>query len=344
MFKNGIGLSMKQSVDRTVRQIKFGLGTLLLVIISGTLGYVLLEGWGFFDSLYMTIISITTTGFQEVHPLDHTGRVLTIVIIISGVITVAYIGGRVAQLLLETYLFRRRRMAKKLSTLRNHYIICGFGRMGKKICQELADNNAPFVVVEKDEDEIDFLRNLGFLYVEGDATNDEVLVAAGIKHARGLVAVLPSEAENVFTTLSARVLNPDIFIVSRAVEEETESKLIKAGANRVVKPYEIGGHRMAQVLLRPGVVDFIDIIARGKRIDLNIEEVEVKKGSSLVGQTLAKSPIRNTLNIIIVAIFSGEGKVIYNPRSNTEIKGGDRLIVIGEEKNIRNLIQLASGS
>jgi len=334
---------MNQTVDRTVRQIKLGLGTLFLIIAGGTFGYMIFEGWGFFDSLYMTIISITTTGFQELHPLDFPGRILTIIVIISGVVSVAYIGGRVAQLLLETYLFRRRRMAKKLSTLRNHYIICGFGRMGKRICQELADNNAPFVVIEKDPVEIDLLRTQGFLYVEGDATNDEVLNEAGIKYAKGLVAVLPTEAENVFTTLSARVLNPEIFIVSRAVEEETESKLIKAGANRVVKPYEIGGHRMAQVLLRPGVVDFIDIIAREKRIDLNIEEIEVKPGSSLIGQTLVKSPIRNILNIIIVAIFSDRGLVTYNPQSNTVIKGGDRLIVIGEEKNIRKLIQLASG-
>ncbi len=334
---------MNKTVDRTVWQIKLGLGTLFLIIAGGTLGYMILEGWGFFDSLYMTIISITTTGFQELHPLHYSGRVLTILVIISGVVTVAYIGGRVAQLLLETYLFRRRRMAKKLSSLRNHYIICGFGRMGKRICQELADNNAPFAVIEKDPAEIDLLQAQGFLYVEGDATNDEVLNEAGIKYAKGLVAVLPTEAENVFTTLSARVLNPEIFIVSRAVEEETESKLIKAGANRVVKPYEIGGHRMAQVLLRPGVVDFIDIIAREKRIDLNIEEIEVKPGSSLIGQTLAKSPIRNVLNIIIVAIFSEKGLVTYNPQSETVIKAGDRLIVIGEEKNIRKLIQLASG-
>lgn len=334
---------MNKTVDRTVWQIKLGLGTLFLIIAGGTLGYMILEGWGFFDSLYMTIISITTTGFQELYPLHYSGRVLTILVIISGVVTVAYIGGRVAQLLLETYLFRRRRMAKKLSSLRNHYIICGFGRMGKRICQELADNNAPFAVIEKDPAEIDLLQAQGFLYVEGDATNDEVLNEAGIKYAKGLVAVLPTEAENVFTTLSARVLNPEIFIVSRAVEEETESKLIKAGANRVVKPYEIGGHRMAQVLLRPGVVDFIDIIAREKRIDLNIEEIEVKPGSSLIGQTLAKSPIRNVLNIIIVAIFSEKGLVTYNPQSATVIKAGDRLIVIGEEKNIRKLIQLASG-
>jgi voltage-gated potassium channel len=233
-------------------------------------------------------------------------------------------------------------MAKQLSALENHYIICGYGRMGRKICQELEENKSKFVVIEKDPSEIENLRTRDYLFVEGDATDDDILMQAGIKKARGMVAVLPTEAENVFTTLSSRALNSKIFIVARAVEEETESKLLKAGASRVVKPYEIGGHRMTQVLLRPGVVDFIDIIAREKRIDLHIEEIEVKEGSTLVGQTLAQSPIRNKLNIIIVAIFQADGKVTYNPQSNTVIQKDNKLIVIGEEKNIQQLITMAT--
>jgi voltage-gated potassium channel len=303
----------------------------------------IIEGWNFFDAIYMTIISITTTGYKEVHPLSEAGKIFTLFVIIFGVVAIAYIGGRLAQFFVEAYVFRRRKMEKKLKVLNGHYIICGYGRMGKKICEELSANKASFVVIEKDKNEIENLTHLEYLYIEGDATDDDTLQKACIKEAKGLVSVLRSEAENVFTTLSARVLNPKIFIVSRAVEEETESKLIKAGANRVVKPYEIGGHRMTQVLLRPGVVDFIDIIARDKRIDLQIEEIEVNPGSSLVGQKLVEAPIRNKLNIIIVAIFRTDGNVIYNPQSTVVIEENAKLIVIGEENNIQELIKIAMG-
>ena len=329
-------------IDQRYYQLKIALAMLLGVIAFGSLGYMIIEGWNLLDSVYMTIISITTTGYREVYPLSQLGKMFTLLIIILGVVTIAYAGGRLAQLFVESYLFRRRKMVKQLSTLENHYIICGYGRMGKKICQELQENNASFVVVEKDPAEIENLRTRDYLFVEGDATDDDILTQAGIKKAKGMVAVLHTEAENVFTTLSSRALHPKIFIVARAVEEETESKLLKAGANRVVKPYEIGGHRMTQVLLRPGVVDFIDIIAREKRIDLHIEEIEVKDGSILVGQTLAQSPIRNKLNIIIVAIFQADGKVTYNPQSNTVIQKDNKLIVIGEEKNIQQLITMAT--
>jgi voltage-gated potassium channel len=328
-------------IDKTVSQLKIAVLLLIAVIVFGVIGYLIIEKWSFFDAVYMTIISITTTGYKEVHPLSSVGKIFTLFVIIFGVVAIAYTGGRLAQFFVEAYVLRRRRMVKKLSLLKNHYIICGFGRMGKKICQELLENRAPFVVIEKDQEEIENLRDLDYLFLEGDATNDELLLQAGVKEAKGLVAVLPTEAENVFTTLSAKVLNPGIFIVSRAVEEETESKLLKAGANRVVKPYEIGGHRMAQVLLRPGVVEFIDIIAREKRFDLEIEEVAVKKGSSLIGQTLVESPIRKKLNIIIVAIFRSDGNVIYNPGSNTMIQEDSKLIVIGEAMNIKELIKMA---
>ncbi len=328
-------------IDRTIHQLKIAVLLIVFVILFGVVGYMTVEGWNFFDSIYMTVISITTTGYKEVHPLSNLGKIFTLFVIVFGVVAIAYTGGRLAQFFIEAYIFRRRRMVKKLNMLRDHYIICGFGRMGKKICIELIDNRAKFVVIEKNIVEIEHLKTLDYIYVEGDATDDNVLLQAGIKHAKGLVAVLPTEAENVFTTLSAKVLNPQIFIVSRAVEDETESKLLKAGANRVVKPYEIGGHRMSQVLLRPGVVEFIDIIARDKRFDLRIEEIEVNKGSELIGNTLAESPIRNKLNIIIVAIFQSDGIVTYNPKSDFIIRENSKLIVIGEEKKINELSTMA---
>ncbi len=330
-------------IERTIQQLKVAVLILVGVIIFGMAGFMVIEGWNFFDAIYMTIISITTTGYREVHPLSAVGKIFTLFVIIFGVVAIAYIGGRLAQFFVEAYVFRRRKMEKKLKVLSGHYIICGYGRMGKKICEELSANKASFVVIENDNKEIENLSHHDYIYIQGDATDDETLQKACIKEAKGLVAVLRSEAENVFTTLSARVLNPEIFIVSRAVEEGTESKLLKAGANRVVKPYEIGGHRMSQVLLRPGVVEFIDIIARDKRIDLKIEEIEVRPGSSLVGQKLVEAPIRNKLNIIIVAISRTDGNVIYNPQSDVVIEENTKLIVIGEENNISELIKIASG-
>jgi voltage-gated potassium channel len=336
-------MSAVKMIDKTIHQVKIALALLVSVVLFGTIGYMVIEGWNFIDALYMTIISITTTGYKEVNPLSNAGKIFTLFVIIFGVVTIAYIGGRLVQLLVETYVFRRRRMEKKIQQLKDHYIVCGFGRMGKKICEELSNYEVPFAVIEKNTEQIQNLQELDYLFIDGDATEDEVLLTAGVKDAKGLVAVLSTEAENVFTTLTARVLNPKIFIVSRAVEEENESKLLKAGANRVVKPYEIGGYRMTQVLLRPGVVDFIDIIARDRRIDLHIEEITVKPGSSLIGQKLSESPIRNKLNIIIVAITRTDDKVVYNPQSNVVIEENNKLIVIGEEKNIRELVKIAAG-
>jgi len=330
-------------VEKTIKQLKFAFAVLLLIIISGTVGYLLIEKWNLLDSFYMTIITISTTGYEEVHPLSAVGRFFTSILIIAGVGTIAYAGGRAAQLIIETQILRRRRMSKKVEHLHQHFIVCGFGRMGKHICNELKMANVPFVVIEKDESLFDLLNELGYLYVLGDATNDEILLKAGIQRAKGLVAVLPTEAENVFTVLSAKVLNPRLFVVSRAVEEETESKLLRAGADRVVKPYEIGGVRMAMMLLRPAVVDFIDIIARKQGVDLNIEEIEVTEKSPLIGKTLAESPIRKELNIMIIAIFRKDGKYIYNPRSSMAIQAGDKLIAIGESNSLEKLANHCMG-
>jgi len=328
-------------VEKTLHQLRIALFILFLIIFIGTIGFYLLgDDWTLLDALYMTIISMTTTGFKEVGPLSKVGKIFTIFIIIAGVGTIAYSGGRGVQLLLETQLFGRRRMFKKLEELKNHYIVCGFGRMGRYICEELKRSNVPFVVVEQDEPKIDALREVNYLYVQGDATIDETLIKAGIERAKGLVAVLASDAENVFTSLSAKVLNQKVFVVARAVEEETESKLLKAGANRVVKPYEIGGTRMANLLLRPGVVEFIDVVALGKNFDLSLEEIMVSSKSSLVGKTLAESPIRQELNVMIVAIYRKNGKFIYNPKSSATIQADDRLIAIGEAQSLPKLNQL----
>ncbi len=326
--------------ERTVKQLRLALLILVLIVAMGTMGFMMIEHWGVLDSFYMTIITISTVGFGEVYPLSPMGRLITIALIISGVGTIAYAGGRGAQLLIEDQLLRKRRMSKRVEKMHDHYVVCGFGRMGQQVCEELAEAGVPFVVIEKDPDRVEEITEHGYAFVAGDATQDEILERARIHKAKGMVATLSSEAENVFATLSARELNPDIFIVARAVEEGTEAKLYRAGANRVVKPYEIGGTRIAQVLLRPGVVDFIDLVARQKEIDLKLEEIQVHPGAPIIGKTLAESPVRRDLNIIIVAIFRKDGTFIYNPFSNTKILEGDRLIAIGNQTALEELNKL----
>jgi voltage-gated potassium channel len=263
--------------------------------------------------------------------------VLTVGLIITGVLAIAYTGGRGIQVLVESQILRRRRMINKLEAIANHYVICGFGRMGKQIAEHLAENNLEFVVIENEHANITKLNELDYLYVEADATDDDALIKAGTERAKGLVAVLSTDAENVFTTLSTRELNSNIFIVARAIEEGTEGKLKKAGADRVVKPYELGGNRMVQLLLRPGVTDFIEGIARKRDVDISLEQIVVEKDSKLVGLTLAESPIRRELNIIIIAIDKTGGSFVYNPQSSTKIEVNDKLIAIGQIENLNKL-------
>lgn len=330
--------------ENIIRQLKFGFTILFIIIAIGTLGFELIEpDWGFLDSFYMTIISISTTGFKEVKPLSTEGRILTIFLIISGVLTIAYTGGKAAQILIENQIFRRRRMAKNLDNVHDHYIVCGYGRSGKKICESLKDSNASFVIIESDQNKIDLIIEKDYLFVNGDASNDETLIKAGVERAKGLVSVVKTDAENVFTTLSAKGLNPDIFIVSRAIEEDSEAKLRRAGADRVVKPYELSTNRMINLLLRPGIIDFIDNVARTKKNPISLEEIGVSSKSLLKGKTLQESAIRKELNIIIVAINRNDGDFMYNPESSSVIEADDKLIAIGEDNNLKKLVVLCSG-
>ena len=325
-------------VKSAIRHLRNALISLLIIIICGTAGYMLIEGWNLADSLYMVIITITTTGYEEVHPLSTTGEIFTLILVLVSFATVIYIGGIGIQIIIESNIFKRRRMQHKIDKLTNHYIVCGYGRMGTHICEELAHEGVPFVVIENNPDNHEKLDEIGYLYDIGDASNDNTLERVGVKRANGLVAVLPNDAGNVFTTLSAKFLNPKIFVVARAVEDETEPKLKKAGADRVVKPYELGGLRMASLLLRPGVADFIEIVAANRNLDLQIEEIVVKKGSKMHKKTLAELPIRTEFNSIIVSIQNDEkGIFVYNPTGNTVVDEGNKLIAIGEKNNLEKL-------
>lgn len=322
-------------------QLRKAVVFLIIIICTGTAGYMLVEGWNLVDSLYMVVITITTTGFEEVHPLSPSGEIFTLVLILLSFGTMIYIGGVGIQILIESKIFRRKRMEQKIKKLTNHYIVCGYGRMGKHICYELDHEKKPFVVIENNPDNKDLLDEAGYLYEIGNATQDITLERAGIRNARGLVAVLSSDAENVFTTLSAKALNPNIFVVARAIDFATEPKLTKAGADRVVKPYELGGVRMASLLLRPGVADFIEIVARDKTVDLQIEEVTVKNGSRMHGKTLAELPLQSELNTIIVSIQNDEKEsFVYNPNGGAVVNEGNKLIAIGEKANLEKLKEL----
>jgi voltage-gated potassium channel len=312
----------------------------LIVIITtiafGTFGYMVVEGWGFLDSLYMTIITLTTVGYREVHDLSQRGIIFTIVLLVGGVGTVFYALTKGAQIILESELnqiFRRKRLDKLIRGLSEHYIICGYGRMGKIIAKELADEGASLVVVEKRPGGSEEFE--GILVVKGDATRDEVLKEAGIDRAKGLISVLPTDAENLFVVLSARGLNPGLLIVARAIEDGSEQKLLRAGATKVISPYHIGGLRMAHTVLKPTVVDFLEFATKSGNIELQMEEIQVQEGSALIGRTLEECGIGRDLGVIIVAIKQTTGDTQFNPTFRSKVASGDTLIALGEQSRLK---------
>ena len=326
--------------DRSAKQASAAVGLVLLTVVMGTAGFVVIEGWPVGQAAYMTIISITTTGFGEVRPLSPAGRGLTVFIIVSGITSIAYAGGRVLQLAVELYLIRRGRMDRHIDRLHDHVILCGFGRMGRHVASDLTEAHIPFVVLDADPEIISELEDLGYLHIIGDASSDDVLKAAGVERARGLIAVVSSDAENVYTTLTAKSLNPEITIVARAVSDESEPKLRIAGADRVIKPYELVGRRIAQLVIRPAMVEFVDTIARSRTGEIMMEEITVSDDSTLVGKSLRDTSIRSELNVIIVAVRRGQQDLIYNPGPGTVLTGGDRLVAIGAREKLLELSRM----
>ncbi len=325
-----------------LRRIILGLIWLIAILLIGSSGYVLLEGWSFFDGLYMTVITLTTVGYGEVRPLSQTGRTFTILLIFLGVGFMFYVVTALAQVVVEGQLqdiFGRRRLEREIRNLHDHYIICGFGRIGEVISRELSHNHIPIVVVDNRPQHTPTLERSGYLHVIGNATQEEVLLTAGIERARGLVSVVSSDADNVYIVLTARSMNPNLTIVSRAGEPGSEQKLRRAGANEVISPYELGGQRMAQTILRPTVVDFMDV-ALGEGIDLSLEEIPVGGGSDIIGKPLKDSGIRQRLDLIIVAIKRLDGAMLFNPQPDAPILQGDTLIALGSKANLDKLMHL----
>ncbi|MFW5688680.1 MAG: potassium channel family protein [Spirochaetota bacterium] len=326
--------------DRSAKQLGLAVLILITTIVIGTVGYVAIEGWSFSDAVYMTIISLTTTGFTEVRPLSAAGRGLTVFVIISGIASLAHVGGRVLQLAVELYLIRRGKMDRQIQRLRNHVLLCGFGRMGRHIASDLASAGVPFVVLESNPELAPDLEEVGYLYLIGDASSDDLLREAGVEQARGLIAVVSSDAENVYTTLTAKALNPAITVVARALGDQSEPKLKTAGADRVIKPYELVGRRIAQLVIRPAMIEFVDTIARSNGGEITMEEITVSVDSPLVGVALRDTDIRSRLNVIIVAIRRGEEDLVYNPGPDAWFEIGDRLVAIGRRPQLEDLSRL----
>lgn len=331
-----------------VQRLRYVVYMLAVILTIGTAYYHLGEGMGLLDAFYMTVITVSTVGFGEVAPLSQSGRLFTAGLILFGVSTVAYGYSVLTTLIIEGQLKQiwvLRRRGKMLEKLKDHYIICGYGRMGKYISRKLAEQGYPFVIVERDGETDLKLETEGYLHINDNATNEETLVLAGIKRARGLVSVVSSDADNLFICLTARQLNPDIFIIARVAEDSAESKMIKAGANKVISPYKIGGERMAMALLKPSVLDFLEIATgakeRGK--PLRMEEIEVLAESALRGRTLIEGRIREHTGAIIIAVKKQDGRMEFNPRPDYLIEDGDIFITLGSVEHLSLLEELCSG-
>ncbi|HMA66625.1 MAG TPA: NAD-binding protein [Desulfosalsimonadaceae bacterium] len=314
---------------------------LLLFLVGGSTGYMVIEGYNFMDALYMTVITISTVGYEEVQPLGEAGRIFSMALIISGVAFFLYIAAFMVQTMLEgqiRIILGRRTLEKKINRLRNHYIVCGYGRIGRVLCKNVQDYpDMELVAIESNSEIIPTMEQDGVLYICGDASEEDNLLKAGIKRAKGLVAALATDTNNVFLVLTARQLNPDIMIIARASNQGAKTKLLAAGASRVESPYDIGAVSMAQRLMRPSVSSFLDLVFTYNRKDIQMEEIPVDPASSLAELMLKDSGIRQTYNLIIIAMIKPDGGMLFNPSHNTLIQAGDTVIAMGESENLEKL-------
>jgi voltage-gated potassium channel len=325
---------------KSIRHLKLCVLLLVVLITLGVTGYMTIERWDFLDALYMAVTTLTTVGYGEVHKLSDSGRVFTIFFIIIGVIYFLYIAGAIVQFMVEGQIrsiMGRRSLDKKISRLKNHYIVCGYGRIGRILCKMLARKPLDVVVIENDPALIPVMTEDKILYVTGDASDEANLIKAGIKNANGLIAALARDADNVFLVLTARQLNPKIFIMARASQNESKSKLLAAGANRVESPYDMGAVSMAHRIVRPTVTYFLDHALAYEPENIQMEEIPVAPSSSLINVMLKDSGIRQKFNLIIVAIKKSDGSMLFNPSFETVIESGDTVIAVGMAKNLQKL-------
>ena len=317
---------------------------LTLIAVGGTLGYVVIEDWSVWDALYMTIITLTTVGYREVHPLSRAGEAFTILLLVGGVGTVLYsftlIGARVIEGTLQPP-WARRRVRRMIDQLQDHFIVCGYGRIGSIIADEFERQRIAYVIIERDPQRLLALRERGHLVVEGDASSEEVLSKAGVGRARGLIAAVSTDAENVYTILSARLMHPSLYIIGRAESDESAKKIKRAGADRVISPYQIGGLHMAQLALRPTVVEFVQLATSSEFIDLSMDQVDVMKGGLLDGQTILGANLRQAYGVIVVGIRRTSGKMEFNPPPDARMEAGDHLVMLGPNDRVSDLRRYA---
>jgi voltage-gated potassium channel len=336
------GLSRIQGIRRRLFNLLLAIA---VVILFGTLGFHLIEGWSPVNSLYVAVQTVTTVGYGDVAPLTTGGRVFATLLMLAGVGTVLYALTSTVQSVVESEILATlgmRRRYREMRKLENHFIICGAGRIGSRIMREMQRAGVRFIAIEKDQQKATKLTADGTHVLVRDATLEETLTEAGVERAQGLAACLPDDADNLYVVLTARGLNRNLYIVARAVEEQAQPKLIRAGANRVVAPTIIGSHRMAQALMKPAVADFMDSIA-AENLDLALEQVEVAPTSALVGKKIKEANIRSEFDAAVVAIRKESGEVIYHPNGEAVIGADDLLIVIGRTEPLSKLNKLARG-
>ena len=335
-----------RSLSGNNRRIVFAVAAVLVAIAFGTVSFSLIEGWSILDSLYVAAQTVTTVGYGDLTPATRRGRLFSTVFMLAGVGVVLYALTTTVHAIVQSELvatFGQRRLSRKMSKLRNHFIICGAGRVGSHLIRGLLGGAETFIVIERDPQKVAELTDLGVIVLVRDATLEESLREAGVEHARGLAACLPDDADNVYVVLTARDLNPHMHIVARAAEEQAEPKLIRAGANRVVAPTIIGAHRMAMALTKPAVDDFLGSITANK-LELAFEQLEVDADSTLIGKKLSETNIRSELDIVVVSIRRSDGQILFNPSGDAMIKNGDILIAIGHAESLMKLAELAKGA
>lgn len=325
-----------------------GLAVILFLVVTaiGTAGYMVIEGWTAWDAFYMTMISVTTVGYREVGPLSTLGQAWTVVVLMSGVSTLFYTAFIVMAEIVEGtfhHRFTARRLKRMLDHLTNHFIICGYGRIGAVIADEFRRQGIPCVIIDKDPARVVLAADSGALAVEADASNEDTLRRVGIERARGLIAAVGTDAENVYTVLTARVLRPELFIIARIESEDAEPKLRRAGADRVLSPYQLGGVQMAATALRPAVVDFMRLATSSERLDLAAEQIEVKPTARFAGVSIRDANLRQDFGVIIVAIKRAAGHMEFNPEPDSVIGGGDQLVALGHPDQLKAL-EAAAGA
>ena len=338
-WRNGLGAEFNQRLTSV-----FLLGTFLSLV--GTLGYMLIEGWSWQEGLFMTIITLSTVGYGEVRPLSEAGMLFSISLIVLGVGTVTYTFSVVADYIIAGELrgiWRRQRMMNDIEKLDNHYIICGYGRVGQQVIDGLVEDGKKVVVIEEDPEHVPQIESRQICYILGDASEDGILEQAGIQRARGLCTCLPSDAANVFVALSARALNPDIFLIARSNSPSSEHKLRIAGANQVINPYLIAGNRMAAQLSHPNVMEFLDVVMRRGDLELHIEEISVTATSSLAGKTLLEWQVRGETGVNVLAVHRPDGRMFTDLGDDFTMHAGDALICLGTPEQLTTLTQQTEG-